>query len=120
MAWNINQASGSDLLDTSSDTYEGMSDTLSTASTDIDSTSIDVHIYNGEETCLLKDVINRFKSQFKGCLKPNDAIKKKNIFPTYLVSRRNNQWVCADKKSKAQILVPVFWVKANIIGFFQY
>ncbi len=82
---------------------------------------IDTFRYNGEEVCLLKDVIKRYKNQFKGHLDPKKAVVKKNIFPHYVVSRHKKQWVpCADvKERKARILVTVSWVRANILGFFQ-
>lgn len=86
-----------------------------------DSTVVKIFHYNDEEVCLLKDVIKRYKDQFKGCLDPKKAVVKKNISPRYVVSRDKKQWVpCADvKQRKARILVAVSWVRANILGFFQ-
>lgn len=84
--------------------------------TDTASEVVDIFHYNGEDVCLLKDVIKRYKDQFKGCLDPKKAVVKKNIFPHYVVSRHKKQWVpCTDvKERKARILVSVTWVRANI------
>lgn len=87
-----------------------------------DSTVVEIFRYNGEEVCLLKDVIKRYKSQFKGCQKPKVAVVNKKIYPNhYVVCRHKKQWVtCEDmKERKAQILVKASWVRANILGFLQ-
>jgi hypothetical protein len=96
------------------------SDIIDTAS-EPDSTVIDTFHYNDEEVCFLKDVINRYKDQFQGCLDPKKAVVKKNIFPHYIVTRHKNRWMpCTDaKERKARILISVVWVRANILGFFQ-
>lgn len=104
---------------------ETTTDSISTSGDDSDtcgitSTVIDVHRYNDEDLCILKDVIKCYRDQFRGCLDPKKAIEKKNI-PHHVVSRHKKQWVpCVDaKERKAKILVPVSWVRANILGFFQ-
>jgi len=113
----VNEASISDADDARSEII----DTASECASEPDSTVIDIFHYNGEQVCLLKDVIKRYKDQFKGCLDPKKAIVKKNIFPHYIVARYKKQWVpCADvKERKARILISVVWVRANIRGFFQ-
>lgn len=111
----VNEASSSSADDAGSE----ITDTASKCPSEPDSTVIDTFHYNGEEVCLLKDVIKHYKNQFKGCLDPKKAVVKKNIFPHYIVSRHKKQWVpCADvKERKARILVTVNWVRANILGF---
>lgn len=81
---------------------------------------VDIYQYNGEQVCLLKDVIKRYKDQFKGCFNPKKAVVKKNI-SHYIVSRHKKQWIpCADvKERKARILISVSWARANIFGFLQ-
>ena len=97
-----------------------MSNCTSEGVSEPNSTVVDIFHYNGEEVCLLKDVIKRYKNQFKGCLDPEKAIVKKNIFPHYVVSRHKKQWVpCTDVKKRKVILISVSWVRANILGFFQ-
>lgn len=99
-----------DVSDTSSATSSEVIDSP------IDSTIVDIHYYNGEEMCLLKDVIKCHKDQFKGCLNPKIAINKKNISSYCIVSRYKKNWIpCADiNERKAKILVPMSWVNANI------
>jgi hypothetical protein len=97
-------------------------DTSATAGSDcgVSSTVVDVHRYNGEDVCILKDVIKRYRDQFRGCLDPKKAIVKKSI-SHYVVSSHKKQWVpCADiKERKAKILVSVSWVRDNIHPGFQ-
>ena len=113
----VNEASNSDADDTRSD----ITDAVSECPNEPDSTMVDIYDYNGEQVCLLKDVIKCYKSQFKGCLDPKKAVVKKNIHPHYIVSRHKKHWVpCADiKERRARILVSVSWVRSNILGFFQ-
>lgn len=81
-------------------------------------TCINTHQYNNEDVCILKDVIKRYRDQFKGCLDPKKAITKKHI-PHYVVSRHKKEWIpCDIVERKARILVPISWIKSNIIGFF--
>jgi hypothetical protein len=110
-----------DTVNEASDADDARSEITSECASEPDSTVIDIFHYNGEQVCLLKDVIKRYKDQFKGCLNPKKAIVKKNIFPHYIVARHKKQWVpCADvKERKARILISVVWVRANIRGFFQ-
>jgi hypothetical protein len=105
----------------SDDARSEIIDTASECTSEPDSTVIDTFHYNGEQVCLLKDVIKRYKDQFKGCLDPKKAVVKKNIFPHYIVTRHKKQWVpCTDvNERKARILISVVWVRANILGFFQ-
>jgi hypothetical protein len=97
-------------------------DTSATAGSDcgVSSTMVDVHRYNGEDVCIIKDVIKRYRDQFRGCLDPKKAIVKKSI-SHYVVSSHKKQWVpCADiKERKAKILVSVSWVRDNIHPGFQ-
>jgi hypothetical protein len=96
------------------------SESESESSVVVSSTVVDVYRYNGQDVCVLKDVIKCYRDQFKGCLDPKKAIEKKNIFPCYRVVSRKKQWVpCAADERKAKILVPMSWVRANILGFFQ-
>ena len=76
---------------------------------------LDTFHYNNEQVYLLKDVIKRYKNQFKGCLNPKKAIMTKN-FPHYIVSKHKKQWVlCTNvKERKARILISVDWVRANL------
>ncbi|UUT40574.1 hypothetical protein [carnivorous sponge associated iridovirus] len=116
MAWGLGiiDQDGKQYDYTSSD--EGSDDPITNTS----NTEVDIYHYNDEEVCLLKDVINLYKDQFKGCLDPKKAVVKKNI-PHCIVSRHKKQWVpCVDvKERKAKILISVTWVRANILGFPQ-
>lgn len=117
------------------DNFQSFDDTLKieTLTSDLSDASIDsdddivtpeitIHIYNGEETCLLKDVIKTFKNQFKDCSSIKSAIERKHIHPVYYVSLSNNQWVSSihlRSDNKTEVLVLTSWIRANIIGFFQ-
>ena len=84
-----------------------------------ESENIDISYYNGEQVCILSSVINKNKEQFKGCLRPERAVRKKNI-PHYIVTRHNKKWVpCTDVNKRKWIIVSVSWVRANVLGFFQ-
>lgn len=124
LAWGmglIDQEGTSIDSDNTSESSESTSTNTSESKVEPDSTVINTYYYNNRDVCLLRDVIKRYKDQFKGCLDPKKAIVKKSIFPHYIVSKQKKQWVpCTDiNERKAKILVDVSWVRANILGFFQ-
>jgi hypothetical protein len=98
---------------------DALASDMSDASLEDDMPSLKIYIYNGEETCLLKDVIKIFKSQFKDCSSIKSAIVNKQIHPVYHVSLSNDQWVSSIPNDKTEVLVLTSWIRANIIGFFQ-
>lgn len=123
MAWGMGLIDKEgNAVETDAISEDSSSSNSSTSSTSgINSTVIDLYHYNNEEVCLLKDVIKRYKDQFKGCLDPKKAIVKKAIYHYHIVSKHKKQWIpCTDvNERKAKILVPLSWVRANILGFFQ-